>query len=172
MDIILRDIAFALARAAVATLLAKELYSVTIPTLVIVSIITYSALTQDPIRGSLPPFIGFKGIWDVIRGGRNRGDSRELVRFSILQRDVFWTSRGDVINELLKSARATPVFHANGIVIPYGDDEEIAVEKANFQRVFVANLQVFTSANLAMFYDVIDEEESFFIVKVSKAQAI
>jgi hypothetical protein len=171
MDIILTDIVFSLARAAVATLLAKELYSITIPTLFLFSIITYSVLTRDPIRASLPPYIGFKGIWDVLRGKKRvRNGKREVVRLSIFRRDVFWISRADVISELVASERINPVFYGNGIIIPYSDKERAAVDKV-FLCTFML-IQVFTSANLAMFHDVMDEEEGFFIDKVSKAQII
>lgn len=171
MDIILTDIVFSLARAAIATLLAKELYSVTIPTLLLFSIIIYSVLTRDPIRASLPPYIGFKGVWDVLWGKKRvRNGKGEVVRLSIFRRDVFWISKGDVMNELVASGRINPVFYGNGIVIPYDDKEKAAVEKV-FLSVFML-IQVFTSANLAMFHDVMDEEEGFFIEKVSKAQII
>ena len=171
MDIILTDIVFSLARAAVATLLAKGLYSITIPTLVLFSILTYSVLTRDPIRASLPPYIGFKGVWDVLWGKKRvRNGKREVGRLSIFRRDVFWISKGDVMRELIASEKINPVFYGNGVVIPYGDKERAAVEKV-FLCPFVL-IQVFTSANLAMFHDVMDEEEGFFIDKVSKAQII
>ena len=171
MDIIFTDIVFSLARAAIATLLAKELYSITIPTLLLFSIIIYSLLTRDPIRASLPPYIGFKGVWDVLWGKKKvRNGKREVVRLSIFRRDVFWISKGDVMSELVASGRINPVFYGNGIVIPYSDKEKAAVEKV-FLSMFML-IQVFTSANLAMFHDVMDEEEGFFIEKVSKAQII
>lgn len=137
MDLILTDIIFTLARAGVATLLAKELYVVTVPGLIFFSIITYSVLTRDPLRSSLPPYIGFKAAWDVLRGRkRSRSDSRELVRLSILRRDVFWISKEDVLNDLVASGRVVPVFYGNGIVTEYTDKEKTAVEKV-FSPTFV-----------------------------------
>jgi hypothetical protein len=130
MDVILTDIVFAVARAAVATLLAKELYSITIPSLFLFSLITYSVLSRDPIRASLPPYIGFKGVWDVLWGKRRmRNGKREVVRLSIFRRDVFWISKGDAMNELVASGKINPVFYGDGIIIPYGDKEKAAVEK-------------------------------------------
>ena len=130
MDVILTDILFTLARAGVATLLAKELYSVTVPALLAFSIITYAALTRDPIRVSLPPYIGFKAVWDVFRGKRIRhSDARGLVRLSVFRRDVFWIFNADIMNDLLTSERIVPVFYGNGIVIEYGDKEKDAVKK-------------------------------------------
>ena len=133
MDVILTDMISTLARAGLATLLAKELYFITIPTLVLFSIITYSVLTQDPLRSSLPPYIGIQGSWDVLSGyRRSRGDKREIVRLSILRRDVFWISKGDVMKELMASERLTPVIYRKGIVLEYGDKEKTAVEKVFF----------------------------------------
>src|SRR5579871_3585891 len=89
MDHILIDIASSLLRAAVATVLAKELYVVTVPSLIAFSVIAYEVLTRDPIRGSMPPYLGDKAAWEVIRGRRRpQGDTRDIVRLSIFGKDV------------------------------------------------------------------------------------
>jgi hypothetical protein len=136
MDIIFTDILFSLARAAVATFLAKELYSVTVPTLLVFSVIIYEALTRDPLRSSLPPFIGFKGTWNALRGHRRaRGGKRELVRLSFCRKDVFWVSRQDIMDDLVSSGQVIPVLYGDGIVTTYGDKEKVAIEKV-FDFIF------------------------------------
>jgi hypothetical protein len=128
MDVILTDIIFTLARAALATFLAKELYIFTIPSLIAFSIVAYAVVARDPVRSSLPPYIGFKGVWDVFHGRRRvRGDKRSLVRLSVFGRDVFWVSEG-VMRELLVSKRLVQVFQGKGVFMDFGDKERIALD--------------------------------------------
>ena len=128
MDIILTDIAISLARAALATFLAKELYSITVPTVTLFSIVLYACLTRDPIRTSLPPWMGIKGIWNVIVGGKKVRQGREIVRLSVFGRDVFWVTE-DVFQELLLENGLVQVFHRNGVFMEYGEKERMIVDK-------------------------------------------
>ena len=130
MGHILIDIASSLLRAAISTVLAKELYIVTVPSLIAFSIVTYEVLTRDPIRSSMPPYLGDRATWEVIRGRRRpQGDTRDIVRLSIFGNDVFWVSREDVINQLAESGRVVRAFYGNGAVMVYGDKEKAAIEK-------------------------------------------
>jgi hypothetical protein len=170
----LMEIIFALARAALATFLAKELYSITIPSLVVFSFLTLSLITRDPLRDSLPPVFGLRDVFGLFMG-RRRSDreSRSIVRLSIFSRDVFWVSRTEVLQELLAEEKVRPIFYGNGIIMPYGDKERNALENVSSCGLSVLTAgQVFTTKNLAKFNDVIDEEERFFVGKVSKAQVM
>ena len=130
MDVILTDIAFALARAAVATLLSRELYSVTVPGLLLFSLTVYAVITRDPIRDSLPPTMGFVRAWDVLSGEKRKGrEDREVVRLSVFGRDVFWVSEAGVRNELVWSGNVLPVYHGKGMVVAAGANEQKAIEK-------------------------------------------
>ena len=172
MDVILTDIVFALARAAVATLLSTELYSFTVPGLLLFSLSVYAVITRDPLRNSLPPYMDFAGAWDVCTGqGRSGRDKRELVRLSVFWRDVFWVSIENVMEGLVGSGELTPVYYGKGMVISMGGKEQKAIEAVN-QKDDVELMKVFTSSNLARFNDVLGEELGFFIGKVSKAQGI
>jgi hypothetical protein len=128
MSTILTDILIALARAALATFLAKELYAVTVPSSIVFSITVYAILTRDPVRASLPPWIGFQGAWWVFRGWRKVRGGRSVVRLSVFGRDVFWVSER-VLGELLSSGRIEQVFYKNGILLQYGGNERIAMDK-------------------------------------------
>jgi hypothetical protein len=130
MPTILRDIVFALARAALATFLAKELYSITVPTLALFSLMTLSIITRDPLRDSLPPFLSPRDIFALLWGRRlGKGDKRRIVRLSVFARDVFWVSNQPVLKEFLVGDKVRPVYYGNGIVMPYGDKERGALEK-------------------------------------------
>jgi hypothetical protein len=131
MDTILTDIIFTLARAALATFLAKELYILTVPSLITFSIVAYAVVARDPLRSSLPPYIGFKGVWDVFQGRRRvRGNKRSLVRLSVFGRDVFWVSEG-VMGELLVSKRLMQVFQGKGVFMEFGDKERMALDNVS-----------------------------------------
>lgn len=133
MPTILMEILFALARAALATFLAKELYSITVPTLAIFSFITLSLITRDPLRDTLPPFLGLQDITALVLGWRpERGDKRTILRLSIFSRDVFWVSEGHVLSAFLAEEKVRPVFYGNGLVMPYGDKERNALGKVWF----------------------------------------
>jgi hypothetical protein len=128
MSTILTDILIALTRAALATLLAKELYSITVPGSLIFSITVYAILTRDPVRSSLPPSIGGRGLFSLLRGRRKLRMGRSIVRLSIFERDVFWISEL-VLAELLSSGRIEQVFHKDGVIMEYGTNERMAVDK-------------------------------------------
>ena len=130
------EIVFALARAALATFLAKELYSITIPSLAVFCFLTLSIITRDPLRDSLPPFLGLQDIIALVFGRRLAdGGKRSVVRFSIFSRDVFWVSQAHVLKEWLAGEKVRPVFYGNGIVMPYGDKERNALENVYLLRV-------------------------------------
>jgi hypothetical protein len=130
MDAVLMEIGISLVRAAVATFFAKELFPITIPTLVVFCIMTYALLTRDPLRSSLPPHIGLTGAWNVLCGQRRPdGDTREFVRLSVFGRDVFWLSNEDILNDLAASGQLVPIFHGKGSIITYGDKDIMALEK-------------------------------------------
>ena len=132
MDVILSDIAFALARAAVATLLSRELYSFTVPGLVLFSVTVYAVITRDPLRDSLPPYMGFSGTWDLLSGQRRKDkETREVVRLSVFGRDVFWVSKENVMRGLIGSREVVPVYHGKGILVAAGDKEQKAIEKVS-----------------------------------------
>jgi len=129
MDVILTDILFALARAAVATLLSRELYSVTVPGLLLFSLSVYSVVTRDPLRDSLPPTMAFADVWNVLSGRRRGGgDQRELVRLSLFGRDVFWVPRGDIMQGLIAAEEVVPVYFGNGMVVAVHEKEQTAIE--------------------------------------------
>src|SRR5277367_1765620 len=172
MDVILTNIIFELARAAVATALSRELYSVTIPGLLLFSLAVYTVITRDPLRDSLPPYMGFSGTWDVLSGQRRKDkDRREVVRLSVFGRDVFWVSKEHVMKGLVVSGEVIPVYHGKGILVAVSAKEQMAIEKVSWKYEFEL-MKVFASSNLAMFKDVLDEELGFFISKVSKSQGI
>jgi hypothetical protein len=127
MDTILTDIVFALARAGVATFLARELYAITVPALLLFSLTVYAVITRDPIRTSLPPYIGFKGLWRVLQGQKRVLGRREVARLSVFGRDAFWVSEA-VLNELIYSKRMAQVFQGKGVFMEYTDKEKMAVE--------------------------------------------
>jgi len=132
MDVILIDIAFALARAAVATVLSRELYSVTVPGLLLFSLTVYTVITRDPLRDSLPPYMGFSGTWDVLSGHRRKDKKRrEVVRLSVFGRDVFWVSKDQVMKALIGSGEVMPVYHGKGILVAAGDKEQKAIERVS-----------------------------------------
>jgi hypothetical protein len=132
MDIILSEIAFALARAAVATLLSRELYSVTVPGLVLFSITVYAVITRDPLRDSLPPYMDFSGTSDVLSGQRRKDkETREVVRISVLGRDAFWVSKENVMDGLIGSRDVMPVYCGKGILVAAGDKEQNAIAKVS-----------------------------------------
>jgi len=136
MPTILMEIVFALARAALATFLAKELYSITIPSLAVFCFLTLSIITRDPLRDSLPPFLGLQDIIALVFGRRLAdGGKRSVVRLSIFSRDVFWVSQAHVLKEWLAGEKVRPVFYGNGIVMPYGDKERNALENVYLLRV-------------------------------------
>jgi hypothetical protein len=128
----LMEIITALARAALANFLAKELYSITVPSLVLFSFLTLALVTRDPLRDSLPPFVRIRDIFGLFLG-RRRSDrgTRSLVRLSIFSRDVIFISRTEIFNELLAEGKVRPIFYGNGITMPYGDKEQNAVEKVS-----------------------------------------
>jgi predicted ABC-type sugar transport system permease subunit len=127
MDAILTDILFSLARAGVATFLARELYAVTVPVMLLFSLTVYLIITRDPLRTSLPPYIGLKGLWRVLHGHKRILGRREIARLSVLGRDAFWVSEG-VLNELIYSKQMVQVFQGKGIFMEYTDKEKMAVE--------------------------------------------
>ena len=127
MDTVLTDILFALARAGVATFLARELYSITVPALLLFCVAIYAIITSDPLRMSLPPYIGFKGLWRVLTGRKRVLGGREVARLSVFGRDAFWVSEG-VLNELIYSKRMEQVFQGKGVFMEYTDKEKMAVE--------------------------------------------
>lgn len=127
MDTILTDILFALARAGVATFLARELYVLTVPALLVFSLTIYAIITRDPIRESLPPYIGVKGVWRVLQGRKRVLGKKEVARLSVFGRDAFWVSEG-VLNELIYSHRMVQVFQGKGVFMEYTDKEKFAVE--------------------------------------------
>jgi len=127
MDTILTDILVALVRAGIATFLSRELYAITVPVLLLFSITVYAIITQDPIRTSLPPYIGFKGVWRVLTGRKRVLGGREVARLSVFGRDTFWVSEG-VLNELIYSTKIMQVFQGKGVFMEYTDKEKWAVE--------------------------------------------
>jgi hypothetical protein len=127
MDTILTDILFALARAGVATFLARELYAVTVPAMLVFSLTVYAIITRDPLRTSLPPYIGFSGLWRVLRGRKRVLGRRQVARLSVFGRDAFWVSEA-VLNELIYSKQMVQVFQGKGIFMEYTDKEKMAVE--------------------------------------------
>ena len=132
MDIILTDILFALARAAVATLLSRELYSVTVPGLFLFSLTVYTVITRDPLRDSLAPYMGFSGTWDVLSGQRRKDkERREVVRLSVYGSDVFWVSKENVMDGLIGSREVIPVYYGKGILVAAGDKEQNAIAKVS-----------------------------------------
>jgi hypothetical protein len=126
----LMEIITALARAVLANFLAKELYTITVPSLVLFSFLTLALITRDPLRDSLPPFVTIRDIFGLLLG-RRRSDrtSRSIVRLTIFSRDVFWVSRTEIFKELLAEGKVRPIFYGNGITMPYGDKERNALEK-------------------------------------------
>jgi hypothetical protein len=133
MEGMFTEVICALARAALATFLSKELYYITVPTALVLSIIAYEAITRDPLRSSLPPFIGFQDAWNVIQGRRrSRGDAREVVRLSFFGKDIFWVSKDDVMNKVLNSGNLTPVIQGDGTILPLNDKDRGALEKVVF----------------------------------------
>ena len=130
MDGILTDIAFALARAAVATLLSRELYSFTVPGLILFSFTVYTVITRDLLRDSLPPYMGLTSVWAVLSGeGRRKGEKNEVVRLSVFGKDVFWVGKREVMKGLVGSGEALPLYPGRGIVFPVGERERKAIEK-------------------------------------------
>ena len=119
-----------LTRAAIATFLANELYAITIPGSLVFSVTLYAVLTRDPLRASLPPWMGFGGMWFVMRGRWRRKvrRGRAIVRLSIFGRDAFWISE-QVLGELLSSGGVEQVFYKSGCVLEYGSNERMAVDK-------------------------------------------
>lgn len=126
----LMEIITALARAALANFLAKELYTLTVPSLVAFSFLTLALITRDPLRDSLPPFVTVRDMFGLFLG-RRRSDrgSRSIVRLSIFSRDVIWISRTEIFHELLAEGKVRPIFYGNGITMPFGDKERNALEK-------------------------------------------
>lgn len=169
MSTILTDILIALARAAIANFLSKELYSVTVPSLFVFSVTVYAALTKDPLRASLPPWIGARGVWWVLRGRKRVRRGRSIVRLSVFGRDVFWAEER-VLGELLVSDRVVQVFHKNGIFMEYGANERTAVDKVGFLLNLL--IQVLSFENLALFDGVIDEECARFVERVASAKKV
>jgi hypothetical protein len=124
------DIVISLAQAAVATFLATELYYITLPGILLFSLVAYAVVTQNPLRLSLPPFIGIGAVWSVIRGNRRAyGDPREITRLSFFGRDAFWVTKEDVMRDLIKSRRVVPVYYGNGEIMTFGDREKRAIDK-------------------------------------------
>jgi hypothetical protein len=133
MDIILKDIAFALARAAVATLLSRELYSFTVPGMLLFSFSVYTVVTRDPLRDSLPPRMGVAEVLGVLRGEkRRRGRREEVVRLSVFGKDVFWVSRANVMWDLVASGGVAPLYYGKGLVLMAGDKDKGSIEKVLF----------------------------------------
>jgi hypothetical protein len=129
METILRDIAFALARAAVATFLSRELYAVTVPSLIVFSALAFAVLTQDPIRRSLPPFIGVGGVWKALNC-QSTCDEKGLVRASFFGRDVFWITRVVVFKELfgMDSGHMSPLYQTSKGLVMLNELERRALE--------------------------------------------
>ena len=128
MSTIITDILIALARAALATFLARELYAFTVPSSLAFTLALYLIITRDPIRESLPQWIGAKGILALIWGKRNVRQDREVVRFSIFGRDVFWVTE-EVLGELLLQKSLIQIFHRNGVFMEYGEKERVVVDR-------------------------------------------
>jgi hypothetical protein len=128
MDILLTDIVVSLGRAALATFLARELYSTTVPTLLVLSITVYILVTLDPLAPSLPPSIGLRGLWRLLRGKRKVRHATDLGRLSVLGRHVFWVSQ-DVLGQLLRSTSPVQIFHRNGVFMEYGEKERMVIDK-------------------------------------------
>ena len=131
MDTIFTEIVSALARAALATFLSRELYSFTIPLIVVLSYVSLRLLTRNSLYRALPPFLGFKDVWNVLLRGKIRSDRdvRELARLTILGKDVIWISSADAMNDILGSGNGIPVLMGKGGLLVCQDKDEMALEK-------------------------------------------
>jgi hypothetical protein len=127
-ETILLDIFISVIRERIASFLAGELRSFTIPLIILCSAVTYAILTRDPMRASLPPWMGFEGVWGVLWGSRNIRLNYEMVRLSFFGRDVFWVTE-EVVNGLLVEGELVQIFHRNGVFMEYGEKERIVVDK-------------------------------------------
>jgi hypothetical protein len=165
MEAILTDIAFALTRAALATFLARELYTVTIPSLLVFSITAYTVVSRDPVRRSLPPHIGVRGVWRVINGGITN-DSRGLVRLSIFGRDVFWIARGGILREVFaSSAQMTPLLQTSKGMVSLKVSDRIALKQVIV--LYLRLIKVLSASSIARYQQVVDMEVDRFIEKLT-----
>jgi len=126
---ILTEIISSLARAALATYLANELYSLTLPTLIPFTILTYAIITRDPLRRSLPPSLGLRGFWRALGRRKYQTIAKDgLHRLSILGKDVFFVKEEKVISALVDHEGIVEVYPGDGQFLSLTEKDKSAID--------------------------------------------